>query len=225
MTGGGGVARQPRGRSRLIVRLLLLGALLVLLAPLYAFYGIYLSGRLALAQEAPSGEILRGFDFGPVWLEAGEVGRYYISAMLPQADTAVWHTTFEVLDLQRQPVFRQDEVRFIGDHQFTPGGVDRSQHQFTLQKETGYYYFRFRAHNGTFDPSVQAPPAVKFAIRQRVLHGATLWGPAAALLLLGLLLVGRGFLLISRLGDSGAPQPAADDSTPNRGSRRLASSS
>jgi hypothetical protein len=43
---------------------------------------------------------------------------------------------------------------------------------------------------------------VQFAIRQRVLHGAGLWGPTAGLALLGLLLIARAVLLIYRIGQS-----------------------
>jgi len=193
-------ARGRRGRPAPILRLLLLGACALALAPAWAYFGVFASGRLALAQQAPASEVLRGFDFGPVWLEQGQVGRYFITATLPQSDTASWHTSFEVLNASRQPVFRQDEVRFIGDYMFHAGQRDASHHQFTLQKGTGYYYFRFTAHNGVYKAPPGSAPVVQFAIRQRVLYGWGLWGPAAGLVLLGLLLVARAVILIVRLG-------------------------
>jgi hypothetical protein len=205
MTGGPG--RKGRARPRSILRLIVASVLLLALAPAYAAYGVFASGRLALAQQAPASEILRGFDFGPVWLEQGETGRYYITATLPQSETATWNTTFEVLNLDRQPVFRENEVRFIGDYMFRPGQRDRTYRQFKLQKGTGYYYFRFKANNGIFDANPGAMPVVQFAIRQRVLHGWALWGPAAGLLLLGLLAAGRALVLISRLGTARAEAP------------------
>lgn len=198
MTGAAGRRRSARPVS--ILRLLMFGALALALAPAWAYYGMYASGRLALAQQAPASEIMRGFDFGPVWLEQGEVGRYFITAILPQADTPRWHTSFEVLNSSKQPVFRQDEVRFIGDYMFQSGQRDRSHHQFTLTKGTGYYYFRFRAHNGVYNAAPGSMPVVLFAIRQRVLHGWELWGPVAGLLLLGVLLIGSALLQISQLG-------------------------
>ncbi|MDQ3023854.1 MAG: hypothetical protein M3R04_05650 [bacterium] len=205
-------ARGRRGsRPNTILRLLLLGVLALLLAPAYAAYGVLASGRLALAQQAPASEILRGFDFGPVWLEQGEVGRYFINATLPQSDTATWHTSFEVLNSSRQPVFHQDEVRFIGEYQFHPGQSERTHHQFTLQKGTGYYYFRFKAHNGVYDAAPGSAPVVHFAIRQRVVNGWGLWGPVVGLLLTGLLLIASAVITISRLGQ---PSSRADSSEP-----------
>jgi hypothetical protein len=194
-------AKGRRGtRPKTILRLLVLGVLALLLAPAYAYYGVFCSGRLALAQQAPASEILRGFDFGPVWLEQGEVGRYFITATLPQSDTATWNTSFEVLNSALQPVFRQDEVRFIGEYQFHPGQRERSHHQFTLQKGTGYYYFRFHAHNGVYSAAPGAAPVVQFAIRQRVVNGMALWGPVTGLLLLGLMLIGLAVAMIARIG-------------------------
>jgi len=192
------------------LRLLAWGVVALLLAPAYAYYGVFCSGRLALAQQAPASEVMRGFDFGPVWLEKGEVGRYFITARLPQADTATWHTSFEVLDASRQPVFHQDEIRFIGDYQLRSGQLDRSHHQFTLQKGTGNYYFRFQAHNGVYRADPTGEPVVQFAIRQRVLAGWALWGPVAGLVAIGLLLVVQALLLISRIG---AAAPAAESGT------------
>jgi hypothetical protein len=194
-----------------------LGALALLLAPAYAWYGVFCSGRLALAQQAPATEIMRGFDFGPVWLEKGETGRYFIGARLPQADTATWHTSFEVLDGNKQPVFHQDEIRFIGDYQFRSGQLDRSHHQFRLDKGTGNYYFRFKAHNGVyrFDPTGE--PVVTFAIRQRVLAGWALWAPVAALVAIGLLLIAQALLLIARMGaTSPVAKPEAGTTRPGR---------
>jgi len=200
-------AKGRRGaRPKTILRLLLLGVLALLLAPAYALLGVYCSGRLALAQQAPASEILRGFDFGPVWLEKGEVGRYFISATLPQSDTATWRTSFEVLNAARQPVFHQDEVRFIGDYQFHPGQRERTHHQFTLKKGTGYYYFRFKAHNGVYSAAPGSAPVVEFAIRQRVINGWGLWGPVVGLLLAGLLLIARAILTINSLGRTAHPE-------------------
>lgn len=215
MTGATGRRRGTRPRS--ILRLLLGGVMALLLAVAFAYYGIYASGRLALAQTAPASEIMRGFDFGPVWLEQGETGRYFITAQLPQADTATWHTSFEVLNSSLQPVFHQDEIRFIGEYQFQSGQRDRSHHQFTLEKGTGYYYFRFKAHNGIYTAAPGSAPVVHFAIRQRVLHGWGLWGPVGGLVAIGLLLVIQALALISRMG-AAAPVSPAETGTP-RGRR------
>jgi hypothetical protein len=222
MTGATGRRRGTRPKS--IVRMLLGGALALLLAAAYAYYGIYASGRLALAQTAPASEIMRGFDFGPVWLEQGQTGRYFITAQLPQADTAMWHTSFEVLDSSRQPVFHQDEIRFIGEYQFQSGQRDRSHHQFTLEKGTGNYYFRFKAHNGVYVAKPTSAPVVQFAIRQRVLHGWGLWGPVGGLVAIGLLLLVQALVLISRIGAT-APAPSSDTGTGSepRKSNRLRS--
>jgi hypothetical protein len=196
---------------------LVFGALALVLAPAFAWYGVFCSGRLALAQQAPASEIMRGFDFGPVWLEKGEVGRYFISARLPQADTATWHTSFEVLNESLQPVFHQDEIRFIGDYQFRSGQLDHSHHQFKLEKGTGNYYFRFKAHNGVYKFDPTGEPVVKFAIRQRVLAGWTLWGPVAGLVAIGLLLIVQALVLIARIGSTApAAQPASGTPRPGR---------
>jgi hypothetical protein len=219
MSGATGRRRGTRPKS--ILRLLLLGVLALLLAPAYAWYGVFCSGRLALAQQAPASEIMRGFDFGPVWLEEGEVGRYFITAVLPQADTPTWHTSFEVLDSNKQPVFHEDEIRFIGDYQFRSGQADHSHHQFTLQKGTGYYYFRFHAHNGIYSAGPDSAPVVQFAIRQRVLAGVGLWGPVAGLVAIGLGLVIQALVLISRMGTS-APAQAPEAGTGRAGRASVA---
>jgi hypothetical protein len=187
-------------RARLILALLLWGAGLTGLAPLYAWLGLNYSGKLALAQTASADQTARGFDFGPVYLEEGATGRYYLSAVLPAVEGGVWQTSFEVLDSQRQPVYRQNELRFIGDFMFQPGQRDRYQKTFTLDRGTGYYYFHFKALNGVYNTEPGAPPVVEFALRQRVLDGWALWGPAGGLLATGLMLLGLASGLIRRVG-------------------------
>jgi hypothetical protein len=182
----------------MILGLLLWGGALLLLAPLYAWLGINYSGKLSLAQTASADQAVRGFDFGPVYMEQGATGRYYLSAVLPDVDSGIWQTSFEVLDNQLQPVFRQDELRFIGDFMFRPGMRDSFCKAFTLDRGTGYYYFRFRALNGVYNAQPGAPPVVEFAVRQHVLDGWTLWGPAGGLLAAGLLLLGTGTVLVRR---------------------------
>jgi hypothetical protein len=195
-----------RARVRAIWWLLVGGALLALAGPLFAYGGLNYSGELVLAQKVSAGEVIRGFDFGPVYLRSGVPGRYFLSARLPDCPESVWQTSFEVLDSQKVPVFREDELRFIGDHQFIPGQFDREVKGFTLDRETGYYYFRFTAVNGVYDTAAGDPPVAQFAIRQRVLTGAWLWGTAAGLLSLGVLLFSLGARQVQRLG--GLEQPA-----------------
>jgi hypothetical protein len=190
---GAGPGRRRRAQARTALRLILFGVLLLLLAPAFAYYGIMLSGRLALTQQAPAGDVLRGFDFGPVYLEKDEPGRYYIAATLPDEQAGVGQTRFEVLDAQKRPVFRQDEIRIIGDYHFAPGERESYRGFFRLSEGTGYYYFRFKAESGVYDPQASAPPVVSFAVRQGVLAGWSVWGPVAALVALGLALIGCGF--------------------------------
>jgi hypothetical protein len=208
-------------RARRIGTILLWGAMLVMLAPLYAWLAINYSGHLALAQTASADQTVRGFDFGPVYMRQGQPGRFYISAMLPQVDGGVWQTHFEVLDAQKLPVFRQDEMRFIGDYMFHAGNSDRFQKTFTLDRATGYYYFRFAADNGVYHTSAGDPPVVSFAVRQGVLDGWALWGPSIGAFIAGLLLLGLGFAAIRRLGSQPfprerktAPAPAPGDESP-----------
>jgi hypothetical protein len=199
--------KATRARVRAIWWLLAGGALLALAGPLFAYGGLYYSGELVLAQKVSAGEIVRGFDFGPVYLQSGQPGRYFLAARLPDCPEGIWQTSFEVLNSRKQPVYREDELRFIGDHQFQPGQLDREVKGFTLDRETGYYYFRFTALNGSYPAVAGDPPVAQFAIRQRVLSGAWLWGPAAGLLAVGCLLFSLGVRQVQALG--GLEQPAA----------------
>jgi hypothetical protein len=197
---GGDPARRRRAQARSALRQIIFGVFLLLLAPAYAWYAIMLSGRLSLSQQAPAGEVLKGFNFGPVYLTEGEPGRYFITARLPDSQATVWQTSFEVLDENRRPVFRQDEVRIIGDYHFAPGQREHYRGYFELAEATGYYYFRFKAKNGEYGADPSAPPVVSFAVRQGVLAGWIVWGPAAAVVLLGLLLTSAGFRRAAEVG-------------------------
>jgi len=191
--------RRLRTRARLALKLFLLSLLLVAAAPLYAYLATCYSGHLTLAQTASAADAVRGFDFGPVYLERGSPGRYFISAVLPQCNAGHWLTRFEVLNSQRQSVFREDEVRFIGDFQFRSGERDRYSRTFTLKKDTGYYYFRFTAVNGEYSADAAAPPVVGFAIRQGVISGLGLWLPVAGALFAALLCACLAIVLIRRI--------------------------
>ena len=194
---------QARRRIRALARATawLLGIALLLIGggPLYAWLGLNFSGRMALSQNASAAQVVRGFDFGPVYLVQGQPGRYTISAQLPACDAGYWQTRFEVLDGKGLSVFREDEVRFIGDFQFQPGVRDTYTKNFELEKETGYYYFRFTAVNGEYSANPSAPPVVRFTIRQGVLTGWALWLPAASMLLLGAAGAWLALFLLQRL--------------------------
>jgi len=177
-----------------------IGVLLLLAGPAYAWLGIKLSGNLALKQTAPATEILRGFDFGPVYLRQGESCRYFISATVPAAQAAPWQTSFEVLDNNRRPVFREDQIGYIGPYQFNPGRTDRVNKVFAASQASGYYYFRFSSKSAAYSANQSAVPVVEFSVRQGVLSGWPLWGPAGGLFLLGVLLIGWSLALINSLG-------------------------
>jgi hypothetical protein len=194
--------RVARARVRLIAWLLVLGLLALGLGPLYAYLVQNYSGQLVLAQRASAAEVARGVDFGPVYLEQGVPGRYFITARLPQIEGDFWHTAFEVLDEQRTPVFRQDELRIAGSFDFTPGKSERSAKRFVLDKETGYYFFRFSAVNGVYDANLSDPPVVQFAVRLGVIHGLGLWLPTLGLVGLGILLISLGCRMVKSLGAS-----------------------
>jgi hypothetical protein len=225
--------RALRARVRAVGWLLGLGLLFGILGPLYAYVMLNYSGRLVLTQKISAADVARGFNFGPVYLEQGITGRYYISAVLPEVDGHYWHTTFEVLNEQLQPVFKQDELHIIGDFDLESQRRERYAKRFTLDKETGYYYFRFQAVNGVYDANQQAPPVVEFAVRQHVATGAVLWAPAVGTLVLGLFLIWLGLALAGQLSraqarrlrySAGAPAQAgavARYSGRARGSERL----
>ncbi|GEM_PF-1433077 len=192
--------RAMRAHVRALIWLLSLGVLLCALGPLYGWLAINHSGALVLRQQISAADVARGFDFGPVYLEQGAAGRYFLSAVLPEVDGDWWHTTFEVLSDSREPVFHQDELRIIGDFDLEPGQRERHAKRFTLDKDSGYYYFRYRAVNGVYDANPDAPPVVEFAVRQRVIAGAALWVPVGASLALGLLLLWLAVSLMRHLG-------------------------
>lgn len=194
--------RRLRGMAKRALTLLSIGILLVLGAVAYAWLAVNYSGRLTLAQEIPASQAARGFNFGPVYLKQGEVGRYRISALMPQTEQDYWQTTFEVLNDQQQVVYSQDELRFIGDYQFKPGERDTYSKAFAMDKASGYYYFRFAAVNGTYDANPDDVPVVSFSVRQRVIHGLGLWLPVAGALLLGILLAVIAVRMIMRLGSA-----------------------
>lgn len=211
-------ARQRgRGFGKRALLLMLLGVVLVLGGLAYGYFALNYSGKLVLAQEIPAADAARGFNFGPVYLEQGQVGRYRISALMPQTEEAYWHTTFEVLNEQQAVVYQQDEVRFIGDYQFNPGERDVYTKAFTMDKASGYYYFRFYAVNGVYDANPADRPVVSFHVRQRVIHGPGLWVPVTGAILLGVLMVVLGVRSIMQLG-------TAQQDTPQRrrpGTRRF----
>ena len=202
--------KQRRRLGRAISLLFSCGLILCLGAIGYAWFGQNYSGKLVLAQTIPPAEASRGFDFGPVYLSQGTTSRYFLSALIPPAKQDYWLTSFEVLDAQLQPVYRQDEVRFIGDHQFTPGTYDRYSKTFTPDKATGYFYFRFTAQNGAYSENQLGKPVVEFSVRSGVLAGTALWGPAAGMFCTGLLLLCLATGYVSKLGLLGqVAQPGA----------------
>jgi len=115
--------RKSHARVRTFFRLMALGLFALGAGVLYVLYGVNYSGGLALAQQANAAEVARGVDFGPVYLEQGVPGRYFITATLPEVAGDYWHTEFEVLDERLTPVFAQDELRIIGSFDFVPGAV------------------------------------------------------------------------------------------------------
>lgn len=181
--------KRARARVRRVCWLLLAGLLLLGAGPACAYLGLNYSGRLALAQQVSAADVTRGIDFGPVYLEQGVPGRYFLSAVMPQCPAGYWQTRFQVLDANKAAVFSEDEIRFIDEFMFQPGQLDRYCKDFTLSKNTGYYYFRYGSINGAYPPVAGDPPVLAFAVRQRVLAGYVLWGPVAGLMLLGLLSV------------------------------------
>lgn len=202
-------ARRSAAARRAVWRLLLLGLTLLLAGAAWFGWGYLYSGRLALAQPAPSTDIPRGFDFGPVWLEQGQAGRYFISALVPETQGAPWYTTFEILDARKQPVQRQDELRYIGDYQFASGERETYSGAFTLNQDTGYYFFRFSAKNGAYAAQAAGPPVLEFSLRQRVLAGYALWLPAIGAALLGLACFIFAAQLIGRLGTKQSVDPVS----------------
>ncbi len=203
-------ARRFSALRRAVLRLLACGLFLLLAAAGWFAWGFLWSGRLALAQPAPSTDIPRGFDFGPVWLESGVSGRYFIRALVPETQGAPWYTSFEILDARRQPVQRQEEMRYVGDYQFEPGKRETFSGTFSLAEATGYYYFRFQARNGDYSPLLNGPPVLEFSLRQNVISGLALWLPAIGLALFGLGCLAAAGRQIGRLGQSESRQQAAE---------------
>lgn len=212
----------PRERAKLRRRvraglwLLALGIVLAASGPVWAWWALNHSGRLALRQTINAHDVARGFEFGPVYLEAGVPGRYFLTATLPKVDGDYWHTSFEVLDDQHVPVYRQDELRIIGNYDFTAGERERYAKRFTLDKETGYYWFQFRSVNGQYSADPAAAPVLEFSIRQHVVTGTMLWIPAGAASGLGLVLCFSAIWWLRRLArrrqaGRGGPELVADD--------------
>lgn len=201
------VRRALRKRARAALRLLGAGLLLCALAPIYIWAALNLSGRLALCQTAPASGMLRGFDFGPLYLRAGQPCRYFIRLVLPAGAPASWTTRFEVLDEGKRPVFREDEARFIGSQTFTAGRPASLARAFTLNKQSGYYYFRLSGADSAYGPDQQGVPVASLAVRQGVISGLWLWLPALALLILGSASLGLAVNAVRRLG---AARPAAE---------------
>ncbi|MEZ5337067.1 MAG: hypothetical protein R3F46_02280 [bacterium] len=187
----GGQTAALRGRHRILRRLsgmAWLGLALILAAGAWQWWAFNWSGRLSLSQQISADEFQKGFSFGPVYIEEGLTGRYSVRATLPETPDGVWISRFEVRDASNLPVFGQDEVRLYGEHSFRPGMQDRILRQFSLGRETGYYYFHFKSENGVFSANQSAPPVVEFSVRQGVVHGLGLWLPFGCLLGLGLIL-------------------------------------
>ena len=215
----GGHAAGVRGGQLVLRRLaglLCCGLILSALGLAWQWWALNCSGKLSLTQQISADVFQRGFSFGPVYIEQGRVGRYYMTATLPDTAEGIWISRFEVRDSSGLPVFGQDEVRLYGEHSFQPGMRDRVSKQFSLDSETGYYFFHFKSENGTFGANQMAPPVVEFSVRQGVVYGLALWLPFAGLLGLGLLLIivsGWLRLQYGRLelhgspGDDGERQP------------------
>lgn len=195
--------------------LLLCGLLLMGLGLLWQWWAINYSGKLSLAQQISADVFQRGFSFGPVYIEQGRTGRYFMTATLPETTEGIWLSRFEVQDSSGLPVFGQDEVRLYGEHSFHPGMRDRVSKQFSLDSETGYYYFHFKSENGMFGANQMDPPVVEFSVRQGVIAGLALWLPFGGLLALGLLLVSISLWLRAQYG-----RLEQDDSPPGDGERQ-----
>ena len=218
--GTGAAAARKRGRTQVRRALLfiVIGLLLASSGPLYAFIATNFSGRLVLRQGISAADLVRGFEFGPVYLAEAEGCRYFISALLPETPEGVWHTTFEVTDSTGREVFRQDELRFSGEYQFQPGQRDTYSKVFRLADGPGYYYFRYKAVNGRFEANPDAPPVVEFSVRQSVISDGALWIPAFAVTTLGLLVALLGILLLYRVSSL---KPSKErEADPQRGEGR-----
>jgi hypothetical protein len=194
---------------------MLFGLILIGLSLAWQWWAINYSGKLSLAQQISADEFQRGFNFGPVYIEQGRTGRYFMTATLPDTTDGIWLSRFEVRDSSGMPVFGQDEVRLYGEHSFRPGMRDRFSKQFSLDSETGYYYFHFKSENGTFGANQMDPPVVEFTVRQGVVSGLALWLPFGGLLALGLLLISISLWLRSQFGSL-----EYDDSPPGDGERQ-----
>lgn len=201
MTGeAAAVRRRLRSRARAALRLFCAGLLLCALAPIYLWAALNLSGKLALCQTAPASAVLRGFDFGPLYLREGQACRYFVSMAIPEGAEGIWTSRFEVLDEGRQPVFREDEARIIGALHFEPGARARIARGFTLDRQSGYYYFRLSSADGAYSQVQQAVPVASLTVRQGVVSGPWLWLPALSLLLLGAVCLGLALGAIRGLG-------------------------
>ena len=177
----------------------------------WQWWALNLSGQLSLSQKISAEEFQRGFSFGPVYIEEGSMGRYYVEATLPDTADGMWISRFEVRDASGLPVFGQDELRLYGEHSFQPGMRDRVRKQFSLDQQTGYYFFHFRSENGIFNVNQNAPPVVEFSVRQGVVHGLMLWLPFGGLLSAGLLLLCVSLWLRSRFAVHEVDGPVAHE--------------
>jgi hypothetical protein len=192
--------QRRRALVRSITRLFIAGVICVALGPLYFWWCMNHSGELALKQTISAGEAARGFDFGPVYMRQGVSGRYFIEVDIPAGEEDYWLTSFEVLDSQLKPVYRQDEIRYIGEFPFATGGTDAYAKSFTPDRVSGYFYFRFTSDNGVYSAEQFNTPVVEFMVRQGVITGYALWLPAAGAPLLGLILLAIAVLQTGVLG-------------------------
>jgi hypothetical protein len=185
---------------RSVLRLSLAALSLAALSAAWGYGAVYLSGRLSLAQTAPAIELPKGFDFGPVYLNEARPSRFFITATVPDSPGRSWHTSFEILDLNKRAIYKEEELRFIGEYFFMPGEATSFQKQFTLNRDSGYYYFRFSSLSGTYPADSALRPAISFAVRQNVIPDAWIAGGVAFTGLLALILFGLAISAIRRLG-------------------------
>lgn len=161
-----GISRAGRSRPSYFRAFLRALALVALLASVLFFvWGLFLSGRVIFRHYVCAEDITRGFDYGPVWLEANKSYRARLDLLIPEGEV-MWETEFSVLNRDKSLVEPTTVFLNTTQPEFAPGKQTLRDNYFTLKGESGWHFFRLKQVGGDYpSPGVLGAPVAGLEIR------------------------------------------------------------
>ncbi len=162
----GGVSRSGRSRpsfGRTFLRSLALVALLASI--LFFLWGLFFSGEVIFRHNICAEDVTRGFDYGPIWLQANKSYRARLDLLIPEGEV-MWETEFNVLNRDKSLVEPTTVYLNTTQPEFAPGKRTLRDNYFTLKGESGWHFFRLKQVGGDYpSPGVMGAPVAGLEIR------------------------------------------------------------